>query len=188
MVDLSYIHTFINGLSKKERNLFYVSVVVVSLAVLMRLVISPAADKMSSLNREAEETKMTIAKDLRFLSYKARINLLASKYASYFTEADSPEEEKNSLIKLIEGFAASASVSLINRAASFKSEAGESKYVINLTCKGDMPAIVSFLYQIESSNKLFDVEKFIISPESEATGLAQCRLTISRMGSFNQPQ
>lgn len=182
MINLGSLHQFINRLSKRERLISYGSIFFVTMAFLDGAIVSPAFLKISSLNKEIEETKLMIKKDLRFLTFKKRINEETERYASYFYEANSPEEEMNTLLKMIEDFARKASVYLLYRKpAGFKSEEAQKKYYIDLTCEGIMTQIIDFLYQIESSDKILNVEKLIITPKSEGSRIAQCRITISKI-------
>jgi hypothetical protein len=182
MFDISFFHKFISNLSKRERIVLYTTIIFVSLALLDRLVVSPAFTKMAMLNDEVEEQKLIIKKSLHFLSLKDIIDVEAKKYSVYFSEEGSPDEEMNSLLKLIEDFARQTNVDLLYiKPAGFKSEEGHRKYYIDLNCQGGMPEVINFLYLIENSKKLLSVEKMNIAPESEGSSVAQCRMTLSKI-------
>jgi hypothetical protein len=103
----------------------------------------------------------------------------------YFKEESSPDEEMNFLLNLIGDFARQASVDLLYiKRSGFKNEKMQRKYYIDLNCQGTMSQIVNFLYLIENSKKLLNVEKLIISPRSESSSIANCRITISKISIY----
>ncbi len=182
MFDLGQLSSLVENLSKRERVIFYLSIVFISLALLDRLLISPALTKISSLDKKIEEEKLIIQKDLRLLSLKDKIKKEVSYYSGYLKKEGSPDEEMNSLLKLIEDFARRSSVSLLNiRPSGIRNEKGVVKYYVDLNCEGDMPRIVSFLYNIESAKEILTVEKLNISPKEENSSVALCRITIAKL-------
>ncbi len=182
MIDLSSLHTFIDRLSKREKAILYVSVIFVSLCLVDRLMVAPSFARMRWLDEEIKKNKLIIKKNLHFLSLRNKINLETKKYSSYFSKERSPDEEMNSLLKLIEDLARRAYVDLIYiKPAGFKSEKMQERYYIDLTCQGDMLKVVNFIYRVENSNKLLSIEKLAISPDSEGSSLVQCRITISKI-------
>ncbi|MCM8782891.1 MAG: type II secretion system protein M, partial [Candidatus Omnitrophica bacterium] len=55
------------------------------------------------------------------------------------------------------------------------------KYVINLSCEAQMPQLVEFMYNIESSHRLLSIDKYQITPKSKETGVASCTMTIAKI-------
>ncbi len=182
MFNLGQLSSFVERLSKRERIFFYLSIVFIFLALLDRLLISPALTKISSLNKKIEEEKLIIQKDLRFLSLKEIIKKEASYYSGYLEKESSPDAEMNNLLKLMEDFARRSSVNLLNiRPSGIRNEKGIVKYYVDLNCEGDMPKIVSFLYYIESAKEILTVEKLNISPKEENSSVALCRITVAKL-------
>lgn len=107
----------------------------------------------------------------------------ASKYKIYFSEEEkSPDEEMNSLLKLIEDIARKTNVGLLYiKPAGFKSEKTQDEFYIDLTCQGKMSNIARFIYRIESSPQLLNIEKFTLSPIEEGSPFAQCRMSILKI-------
>jgi hypothetical protein len=183
MIDLSRLQSFISNLSKRERMVLYSCLIFVSLALLDRLIISPAFTKKKLIEEKIKNKKLMIKKDLYFLSLKEKIDFEVSKYKDYFRkEKKSPDEEMNSLLKLIEDIARRTGVDLLYiKPAGFKSSKAQNEFYIDLTCQGKMPNIVRFIYRIESSPQLLNIEKFTLSAIEEGSPLAQCRMTILKI-------
>ncbi len=182
MFNIGQLTAIIEKLSKRERIVFYCSIVFVFLAFLDRLLISPAFMKIESLDEKIDKERLIIQKDLRFLSLKEKINKESSYYSAYLKKAGSDDEEMNRLLKLIEDFARKSSVNLLNiRPSAIKKENNIIKYYVDLNCEGDMPKIISFLYRIESAKEILTVEKLNISPKEENSPIAISRLTIVKI-------
>lgn len=182
MINISQLNAILSRFSRREKVIFYVSIVFVMFALIDRLLVSPALDKMASLENDIANKKIAIQKDLHFIYLKEGINKEASSYAGYFSKDVSYDEGMNSFLKLIEDFARRSSVNLLNiRPAGVKAEKGVVRYYVDLNCRGEMEQIVDFLYRIESAKKVLTVEKFTISAQEEGSSSAQCRITVSRL-------
>ena len=179
---LDPIQIFVKRLSKKERILFYIAVIFVSLALLVRVIIYPAFGKMSSLNENIEDMKLLIEKNKRFLSHRDEIASLSSQLASYLGEEGSPEEELTLFLELIDNIADESEVHLLSRTPEgFKTEELKKIYSIRLRCEGTMRQIVEFIYNIENSQKLLNVDRYIITPKEEGSTTADCRMFVSKV-------
>jgi len=182
MIDIRVVQAFLARLSKKEKALFYGAVVFVSLVLLDKVVVVPSVSKMRSQEEEIREKKLIIKNDLRILAIKDRIEEERKKYESYFSKAGSLEEERTALLKEIENLANENAVYVIYvRPGEMVTEGPFRNLLVNLNCEGEMPQIVSFLHSIESSTKLLTIDKYLISPKSEGSSVAQCRITVSKI-------
>jgi len=182
MINTAQLSAVLSRFSKREKIIFYASIVFVTLVLIDRLLISPALDKMASLENDIAEKKAVIQKDLHFISLKNGINKEASIYTGYFVKDATYDEGMNAFLKLIEDFARRSSVNLLNtRPAGIKAQKGVVRYYVDLSCRGKMEQIVDFLYRIESAKKILTIDKFTISAQEEGSSSAQCRLTVSKL-------
>ncbi|OPX28141.1 MAG: hypothetical protein B1H08_06505 [Candidatus Omnitrophica bacterium 4484_171] len=180
MINISQLSTVLDRFSRRERIIFYASVVFVALALIDRLLVSPALDKIASLESNITDKKEIIQKDLHFIYLKKGIEKEASSYAGYFKKEASYDEGMNAFLKLIEDIARRSSIDLLNiRPAGVKAEKGIVKYYVDLNCRGRMEQIILFIYRIESAKKILTIDKVTISAQEEGSSVAQCRLTVS---------
>src|SRR5262245_50969018 len=108
------LNKFISGLSEKERKIFYITAIVVCLALLDRLFLNPVMGHLKTLDRKIEEEKMAIMRDRRILSYESKINKDSEVFKKYFTEAvPNDNEVNNEFFGLIERLASQTNVSLV---------------------------------------------------------------------------
>jgi len=182
MINIPQLNAILGRFSRREKIIFYASVVFVTLAIIDRLLVSPALDRIASLESNIVDKKAIIQKDLHFIYLKEGINKEASNYAGYFSREASYDEGMNALLKRIEDLARRSSIDLLNiRPAGIKTEKGIIKYYVDLNCTGKMPQLVKFLYNVEQAKDILTVEKVSISPREENSSIALCRLTLSKV-------
>lgn len=182
MIKLQSIQTLLTQLSKRERTILYGVVFFVSLTILDRLIVSPIASKLQSLDKETKERESNIRKNLRILAQKDRILAESSKYDSFFSSAKTEEEETTVLLKDIENLANKNSVYLIDLKPAGSKDIGPSrKFMVTLNCEAQVEQLTSFMYAIENSDKLLTIEKYQISPKSKESSVARCSMSIAKI-------
>jgi len=181
MIDVKRFYSFFLNLSKRERLILYVAAGFISLTILDRLIVNPVLSKMRSLDEGIKQEITRIKRDLHILAQKDRIIKESKKYARYSIE-DTPEEEiTTSLLKEIENLANENSVYLIDiKPSGIKEETVYSKYFVKISCEAQMEQIINFMYNIEKSSNLLNIEQYNITPKSEGSSIAQCSMVISR--------
>ena len=182
MVKIAGIQGFVERLSRQEKIYFYGAVIVVSLLIVDRAFIAPSLSKAQAQSKEIEEKTLIIKKDLRILALQDTIQEQRQKYESYFARISSLEEERTLILKEIENLANENEVYLIYvRPGEIVTDGPFQNLTVQLNCEGGMPQIVSFLYALESSSKLMTITKYVLSPKSESSSIAQCRISISKI-------
>ncbi|MFC1666928.1 type 4a pilus biogenesis protein PilO [Candidatus Omnitrophota bacterium] len=176
------VHKFLSRLSQREKLVFYGAIFFISLTLLDRFLIHPIFSKMEELDKEIREKESGIKKSLHILAHKDRIVAERKKYSSFSSSLKPGEEEMTSLLKEIEKLANKSSVYLIDmKPAGLKKAGSSEKYFINLNCEAQMGQLASFIYDLESSSKLFSVERYRIGPKSKESSVAKCSMYISKI-------
>ena len=169
-------------LSKRERLVLYAASFFIALVLLDRLVMGPILFKIKSLNQEIQSQKSFIKRNLHILAQKERIRKEVNIYASYVTAAQSQEEETVFLLKEIEEIANESSVYVIDiKSAGFEKEGILKKYLVKINCEAQMEQLIHFFYDVESSNKLLQIEKYDMRPKTEGSSVLRCALSISQV-------
>ena len=180
MKKIRSLSAIVARLSKRERIIFFCAVFILSLTLLDRLVIHPIFYKIRSLDKEIEEMKTGIKKNLHILAHKERILADRSKYSSFAGGTESGEEKATSVLKEIENLADKAAIYLIDmKPAGIKETDASRKFSIDLNCEAQMEQLVDFMHSVESSDTLLTIEKYQISPKSKDLSVARCKVTIS---------
>jgi len=181
MINLQTLQVFYSRLSKREKTIFYITVVVVFLLLFVKLLIEPFIDKMRSQREEIANKRKLIELDLRLLAAEDIITQEMKKYENYFSQAGSAEEEIIYIQQEIQSIADRLGVYIgYIRSSETLQQGFFTIYYIMVNCEGEMPGIVEFMYELENSTKLLSVEKYSITPKSETSSVAQCRMTISK--------
>ncbi len=177
----SYYKIF-SRLSKRDKTILYVVSFFIIIILFERIFIHPIYSRFRSLNKEIKEKESSIAKGLRILAQKDKIQNEINKYSSYVNSYRSEEEAITSLLKEIENLANKGSLYIVDMKPQGVKEDKEKtkKYVVTLTCEGQMEQVMDFMYNVENSQILLVIEKYQINPKTKESSIAQCVMTISR--------
>lgn len=182
MLDLKAVGKKLAGLSPREKLIFNLSAAFVFFVILDRLVVSPISSQIETLNRQTREEEAAIKKNLRLLSQKDKIIAQSSKFESYLNSSLSQDEEVTAMLKELEDLANKNSVYLIDlKPGDIKQSGSTKKYMINLTLEAQMDQLAVFMYGVESSDRLFTIEKYQIEPKSRESSVARCTMVVSRV-------
>jgi len=172
---------FLNRLSKREKIILAVALVIVGIFLSDRLVIHPLVGIFRSTDQELRDLEADVKKSVRLLSQKNRLQEEFKKYASYSVQAKSAEEEAVALLKTIEGLAGESGVNLVYvKPAAAKRGERLKEYYANLECEAQMEQLIKFFYRVESSTQLLKIKKFTLQPSAEGSTVVRCVVTISR--------
>jgi len=183
MISLKEIHGTFDRFSKKEKLILFVACVCVVLALVDRMVVAPIISKLDSLKGQIRQKEEAVKRNLHIVSQKERIGHEVRKFASYFSDFDSEEENVTIFLKELEVLANKSSLSIVDmKPAGIKEDDNKvKKCVVTLSGEGQMEQIMDFMYNVENSNSLLTVERYQISPKSKETSVAQCSMTISKI-------
>ncbi len=181
LVNLKVLNDFFIRLSKQERIIFYITIGFLFAALFVNLLWWPSWDNIEELNQEIINKQKTINVDLRLIGMQDIIEKETEKYTDYFLELGSSEDEIILIQKEIQSLASDSGVYIgYIRPADITNEGIFKIYHVNVNCEGEMPKMVKFLYDVESSPRLLTVEKYTIVPKSEGSSIAQCRMMIAK--------
>lgn len=180
---LKTLQVFLGRLSKRDKIIFYIAVFVISLLILDRAIISPVFYKIRSLNKEIQDKRDNIKKNLRILAQKDKILTQSSKYSSFLGDSRASDDEQVTLVlKELESLASKSSVYLVDMKPGGIKESGSSKRIlINLNCEAQMEQLVDFMYNMENSNSLFSIEKYQLTPKTKESSVAKCSISVYKV-------
>ncbi len=172
----------ITKLSKREKTVLTISIIFVLLALMDRAILHPIIDKMKSFEQEIKTTEFEMTKNVKILNLSKRIEKEEKRYASYIKEAGSEEEETAGLLRIVENLASKTNVYLVNLKPGGVEKSGNvKKFVINVSCEGQMEKILSFMYEIESSEILMNIAAFTLNPKSKDSDINRCELLLNKI-------
>jgi len=175
------IAVFYGRLAKREKILFFGTMLVLGLFLSDRLLIRSMVGTFRSLQQESQDLQAQIKRSMRMLSEKDRITKQLEQYASYTAKTESGEDEMVVLLKHIEELAVRSEVNLLYvKPAGEKTEGRTKKYLVTLESESQLAQLVSFFYELENSILLLQIEKYSIEPTAKSTSLIKCVATLSR--------
>lgn len=170
-------------MSEKEKKVLYIAVVLVTLALLDRLFLAPASEKVKAIDEEIKQQEIVIQRDARFLGYKDKILKESQDFEKYFSAKTADNDVVNAeFLSTIEKLATQFNVVL---AKSNPSKVNVNKqfieYTAELECSGEMKNIISFMHAINSTEDLLKITKFNMTPKKGTEQEVIVAMTISKL-------
>jgi hypothetical protein len=185
MIKIPKFDKFAASLSKfsgREKAVLFVTVLVVSAALIDMVVIKPLVKKTDSLDAQIDSRETEIRKNLKIMSQKQRIEIQQASYRPYLGARSSENEEFTVFLKEVDTLARENGVYVVDlKPTGTKVTVDSTKYLINLNIEAEVAALAKFMYSLEDSKKLMTVEKYQISPKSKDSQTAKCSLLISKL-------
>ena len=173
---------FFTKLKAREKLILYASVAAVFMAFFDRLVLAPATEKMNSFEDDISFAESQIKKNVRILAQQEKIVTEEKRFSSYAVQARSDEEEVAGLLRIIENIATSTAVYLVDlKPAGVNAEGLIKKFMVNISCEGQMEQLLSFMYKVENSDVILKIAAFSISPKSKQSSVTRCELVIYKI-------
>ena len=172
-------------LKKREKQIFYIVVVLLSLFLVERLVFRPLADRLGQQDKEIELTKMKLTKAKLMAGQKGDILKEYSELEKYMKIKGSDEEVTSELLKEIEALARDSSISISEIKPISNQKRGVSKeHTIEVRTEASMPQLINFLYRLNNSTSMLRVQKFSLMLRDENSDILRVTLLIAGI-SFN---
>ncbi|HNX81800.1 MAG TPA: GspMb/PilO family protein [Candidatus Omnitrophota bacterium] len=172
-----------NSFTKKEKLLVYVTFFIIAATLLDRLIILPVYSKIKSLNSQIKEREISITNNLHILAQQDRIEQEIKSYSSFLHSSATDEENMTTVLKRVEELANKSSLYIVDMKPGGTKENKDKtkKYVVSLSCEGQMEQVMTFLYNVESAGELLMIEKYQINPKTKDSSVAQCVISIAKI-------
>lgn len=167
-------------LAKRERLILYVCIFLILITILDRFVFKPLADRLFKLHQEIQVMEAKLIKGLRAERQRDVILKEYKNYETYLKIKGSDEEIVSELLREIEKLARESNVSLsdikprsTNKRAMFK------EYTIEVRTDASLKDVVNFLYRLNSSILLLQVDKLVLNLAEEQGDILKVNMVIS---------
>ena len=177
------IQEFYTKLSEKEKKIFYIAILFAVLALFDVLFIRPVMSKLNSLENEIDDTKNSIKRDMRFLSYREKISFEQKEFSKYQTDEMKTEEEIIAgFLKTVELIASEASINLVKlNPAEVEPKKGYIEYYANLECDGRLENLINFMHKIDMTQNLLKVVKLNLTGNKASADKVKVSMKISKL-------
>lgn len=177
------LKNFLEKLSKKEKTLLFVTLGLVSLALLDALILGPILSRGKVMDAEIHAKEETIKRNLRIISFRDSIESEYAGYQSYLDSADKVREEIiGDLLKKIEVMARDHKIGIINiQPGDIVENPVFQEYKTSLECEGAFADLLAFMRDLEGSEFLFKITKYTMIPKSKGGEVLITTMDISRV-------
>ncbi len=174
------IPTF-NQLSPRERLLATGSALVVVIVLLDRLVLGPWWGHIHQIQRETARLEEAIRHDSRLIQRKPQILAQVEVYRDYMRTDESAKRDLATVLREIETLGTQSGVSLgeIKPLAQGSSETTAQGYALDLQYRGSLQQAVHFLYLLETSKSLFQIDRATIELKERGRDLLDGSLRVT---------
>lgn len=173
---------FLSRLSKRERYIVYITVVVVISILFDKVVLSPIIERINKLNREIFIQEKRLEKSLRILAQEELITSEYKKYTQFIRQSRSDEEEIAEFLSDIEKLVRKSSVFLADIKPGSVITAGPyRKYTVEIKTESKISYLADFIYQLEESPRLFRVKDFRLMPKKKDSTTLKMRMTVTQI-------
>ena len=163
---------FLSRLSKKEKRLFYITVIIVACVFFDRVVFRPVMSKLESFNGKISLEEKKLEKSMLILQEEDVINSEYKKIAQNIKQVQSDEETIAVLLSSLEKMANSVSVFILDiKPNPVEKYDFYKKYSVKIEAEAKISNLIDFIYQLENSPKLLRVSDFRLTPQKKETVL-----------------
>ncbi len=169
-------------LSKRERYILYITLVVVISVLFDKVVLSPIMERLNKLNREIFIQEKKLEKSIRILTQEELITSEYKKYTQFLRQSHSDEEEIAQLLSEIEKLAGKTSIFLADIKPGKVEKVGRyKKYTVKIEIESEIGHLANFIYQLEESPRLLRVRDFYLTPKKKESPILKARMTITEI-------
>jgi len=175
---------YVSRLSGREKVFFYGAAAALFLVGLDKVMFGPIWDEIEQKDEEIRVLETSVEHKLALLRYKDKIEKELKKYGKYLTPPKDDDVEIEEIMvlldKLSKGSGDGSVLIKTKRAISPRDESVSRKYRVRLTCEGEMTSVLDFLYAVEGSEKLLEIERWTIAVKQEGSSVVTCSMEIAR--------
>ena len=163
------MNQFFTNLTPVQRKFFYVAVFFVVVALFDRLLVGPSLAKRAKIEQDITNEENSIKGDLKFLSYKGKIDKEKEVLKPYLSGTIPKEEDVMAdFLGKLDFFVKESGLALQknNRSNDQAEESKDTKeandflvYKADLECSGNLEDVAKLLYRIDTSKEFFKILK-----------------------------
>ncbi len=170
----------LSSLSRRERLLAMAGALILSVMALDRGVLGPWLRHTRTIHQEIQRLEAMIRNDRELSRRKPKILEQAQTYQEYLSLTPSPEPDMASLLREIETLGSRSGVSLGRvKPLEETTEGLPQRFAIEVEYKGSLQEWVHFVYLLQTSRSLFEVERATVARMQEGSSQVQGSLRLT---------
>lgn len=173
----------LSNLSKRERYILYISLMVISLALLYNFLIEPLVQRWVKVNEGVIRKEMKLERNLKIISEKETVLKEYKEYAKRVKAKGSDEEEIATLLREVETVAARTSVRLtnVNKPRPVKNMKFYKLYSLEVELEAPIRPLTEFIYQLEKSPQILKVRQLRLSARGSQSSSLRSSMLITKI-------
>ena len=157
------------NLNKRERIIFFITVVLAILFIANNFIYRPLEKKITILNRDISLYQIKLAKALNLLSQKETINSLDKELAEIISLK---KENVSVLLEEIERLASQTNISLLGiKPYKKQEEEGYQELPLEIKVEANINNLSKFIYALDNPKRLWLLKKIQINATAEISRL-----------------
>lgn len=161
-----------------------VSGIIAVMLLLVGIALGPVNNKFRELDDEISRQEKKLVRNLRILSPSAR-KAVESEYRQYglrIQKKGSSDEENSQMLAELDRLAGESRLTLLaTKPQKTKVEPDVETYVVEIEVEAEMPALMGFVYGIETSSQVLRIDRLVIDSKGEGSALVKGALTVSKI-------
>lgn len=170
------------GLSKRERRILYLAIVVGLFSLFCNFLLEPAVKHWRDVNQQVASKEAKLKKNLKIVSQKEVIEVAFEKYAGYAKMEGSEEEEMAVLLSEIERLASRSVVRITDiKPQPIRDMKFYKRFNVECEAEATIGELSAFLYELQNSPQLLKVERLQINTKSTQSSLLKSYILITKV-------
>ncbi len=158
--------------------------VVVVLLLVAGIALGPIRSKIHDLDADIANQEKKLAKNLRSLAPAAR-KTAESEYQQYglrIQKKGSTDEENSQMLAELDRLAGASKLTLLaTKPQKPVPDRDFELYAVEIEVEAEMPALLGFVYGIESSVQLLRIDRLVIDSKGGGSAVVKAALTVSKI-------
>ena len=174
------------ALSKREKSIFCLCVMLIACALLYNFMFEPIVKKWVKTNKEIQIKKMALMKNIRAVKNRKKVFSEYKVYVDKVKQKGSDEKEIAKIFREIESAARNNHVRILNmKPVSFIDTSGEKegykKLAVEVECEAQMSALVQFIYNIQTCSQILKVKQIKLKAKEMNSNIIRSTLSIGKI-------
>ncbi|MEI6168181.1 MAG: GspMb/PilO family protein [bacterium] len=152
--------------------------------LLSGIALGPVRNKFHAMEGEVSAQEKKLARNLRILAPSAR-KAVEDEYRQYglrIQKKGSSDEENSQMLAELDRLAGESKLTLLaTKPQKTKVEPDFETYVVEIEVEAEMPALMGFVYGIESSAQILRVDRLVIDSKDGGSAMVKGSLTVSKI-------
>lgn len=170
------------ALSSREKAIFVICVSTIFIFIGYNGIVKPLRAKAEQVADRIKVNEQKLKKQLKTISQQAIVDREYDQYTSHFQQMGSEQQVMSSILVEIDTAARENQLRIADiKPKRVKKVDFFNNFSVSLSMEGQLTDIVKFLYLLQNSPHLYNVDELMIEKNSPRSTVLNCRLVLSRV-------